>query len=55
MAQRPVIRRTTVRTPMADSNSFADLMTRLRGGDQDAASEIFGRFAVQLAAVAVAV
>jgi RNA polymerase sigma-70 factor (ECF subfamily) len=35
------------------SNSFVDFMARLRGGDDDAARELFGRFAHQLIALAL--
>ena len=34
------------------SNSFAEFLTRLRGGDAAAAQELFGRFAHQLIALA---
>jgi RNA polymerase sigma-70 factor (ECF subfamily) len=35
------------------SNSFAEFLTRLRGGDAAAAQELFGRFARQLIALAL--
>jgi RNA polymerase sigma-70 factor (ECF subfamily) len=35
------------------SNSFADFLARLRGGDDAAAQELFGRFAHQLIALAL--
>jgi RNA polymerase sigma-70 factor (ECF subfamily) len=37
---------------MADDSSFAQLMTRLRSGDADAATEIFNRYARRLLALA---
>jgi RNA polymerase sigma-70 factor (ECF subfamily) len=37
---------------MTDKDSFADLMTRLRSGEDDAAREVFGRFAQRLAGLA---
>jgi RNA polymerase sigma-70 factor (ECF subfamily) len=38
--------------PMAPESSFADLMARLRAGDQDAARQVFQRFAARLIALA---
>jgi len=35
----------TLKVPMPKEPSFDDLMARLRAGDQDAATELFGRFA----------
>ena len=35
------------------ANSFADFLARLRGGDDAAATELFGRFAHQLIALAL--
>jgi RNA polymerase sigma-70 factor (ECF subfamily) len=37
---------------MSSTNSFAQLMTRLRAGDQPAAAEVFHRFAERLIALA---
>jgi RNA polymerase sigma-70 factor (ECF subfamily) len=37
---------------MTSKDSFAELMARLRSGEDDAAREVFGRFAYRLAALA---